>query len=341
MLYKPLKIRTLAAFRLVVRRRRSDFAADLRSTRSRVADGQPPGSFDIAAELPGVVMLKFVAMKIPAVLLLLMLAVSIEAQSIHQKISDTERAFERTVAEKGINAGFVEFLSPTAVMFMPDAVNGRETWRSRPVSAASLTWNPIWIDVSANGVMAYSIGNSQFRPKGKDDADVYYGHYISVWIRQPNGEFRAALDTGINHEKPVSEPIDWRSPADSGKGANPDKLSAADSSVAFYQMAAEAGAAKAYKTFLADDAIVMRDGKLPAFDKKSALALLKGDSTIAFAKRKSFMEAVDLGYVHSGYSITDKKGAETERGNFVQVWKLRGKKWQIVADVLVPLPKTN
>jgi ketosteroid isomerase-like protein len=277
-------------------------------------------------------------MRALAILILITIsAIAAVAQDIHKKIYDTERAFEKMVAEKGIRDGFIEYLSPASVMFMPDAVNGRETWRSRQPSPASLTWNPILIDVSSNGVLAYSIGNSQFRPKGKDDSQVFYGHYISVWMRQPDGEYRAALDTGINHEKPAAEPVEWKRSPDAGD-PNAEKLSASDSSAAFYQIALDSGASKAYRSYLADDAIVLRDGKLPAFGKRSALELVKDNPRINFAKRKSFTEAPDLGYVHSRYSIVDKSGKETERGNFVQVWKLRKGKWQIVADVLRPLP---
>ena len=282
-------------------------------------------------------MLESLRMRTVTLLVLALLVPAAASQGVHKQIANTEREFERTVAEKGVNAGFIEYLSPVGVMFMPDAVNGREAWRTRPASTAALTWNPIWIDVSSNGVLAYSIGNSQFRPKGKDDTQVYYGHYISIWLKQPNGDFRAALDTGIHHEKPSSEPTEWKSPADSGRETNPDKISAADSAVAFYQSASESAPGKAYRSFLGDDAIVMREGKLPAFGKKAALALLESENRIAFAKRKSFTEAVDLAYVHSPYSITDKKGSVVERGNFVQVWKLRGKRWLIVADVLIPL----
>jgi hypothetical protein len=281
-------------------------------------------------------------MKLLSVLLLVLAAACVAiAQDSRQKIYETERAFEKMVAEKGIREGFIEFLSPTGVMFMPDAVNGRETWRGREASPAALTWNPIWIDVSANGVLAYSIGNSQFRPKGKDDPQVFYGHYISVWVRQPNGEFRAALDTGINHENPAAvQPTEWKFPSGESDN-NADKISAADSAVGFYQTAQESGAVKAYKNYLANDAIVMRQGKFPAFDRKTALELVKETPRINFAKRKSFTEAADLGYVNSPYNILDKTGKEIERGNFVQVWKFRSGKWQIVADVLVPLPKPS
>lgn len=118
------------------------------------------------------------------------------SQENAQKIYDTERAFEKMVAEKGIRDGFIEFLSPQGVIFTPEAVNARESWRSRPPSPAALTWNPVKIGVSSNGALGYAIGNSIYRPKGKDDPDEFHGHYLSVWTRQPNGDYRAALGHG-------------------------------------------------------------------------------------------------------------------------------------------------
>src|SRR6187399_495193 len=106
------------------------------------------------------------------VLLALLFSVShISAQDNSQKIYDTERAFERAVAEKGIKPGFIEFLSPLGVIFRPGPINGRESWSARPESPAALTWNPIKIEASSNGALAYSIGNSIYRPKGKTDTD--------------------------------------------------------------------------------------------------------------------------------------------------------------------------
>lgn len=276
------------------------------------------------------------------IILLCILTAAGLAQKPGQKIFETEKAFEKAVAEKGLRDGFIEFLSPVGVMFLPDAVNAHAAWKARPESKAVLTWNPIWIDVANNGAIAYSVGNSQMRANGKDDPNIIYGHYLSIWMKQADGEYKAELDAGINHDKPASEPTEWKFPASSTKEFDPASLSAADASIEFYEVAAEDGPSKAYRSFMADDVIVLREGKLPAFDKRSALLLLKDISRIEFSKRKLFTEAGDLGYVHGPYVITDKRGAETERGNFVQVWKLRNKKWQIVADVMIPLPpKTN
>ena len=273
--------------------------------------------------------------------LISLFAVSLSAQSPALKVFETEKAFEKMAAEKGVNAAFIEFMAPLGVMFVPEQRNAREFWKSVPPSPSLLKWNPIWIDVASNGMLAYSIGNSIRRPKGKDDPNAEYGHYISIWTRQSDGQYRALLDTGINHPKPASIPTEWKSPADSGVDKNERRLSAADSAVPFY-VALEANASSAYKKYIADDAIVMRSGKEPFVGKKAAMSAINDiDGIIRIPKRKAFVEGPDLAYVYNVYSIVDKSGKEIEGGNFVQVWKLRKGRWLIAADVFVTSQKTN
>ena len=276
--------------------------------------------------------------------LLILIPIAGFAQGPAQKIYDTERAFEKMVAERGIKDGFIEFLSPLGVLFRPEAVNGRESWRSRPASPAALTWNPIKIEVSSNGALGYSIGNSIFRPKGKDDSNQFYGHYLSVWTRQPNGEYRAALDTGVNHEKPAVVESNWKPGPTPATELNEKKTFAGDSSQGFFQMTDSRGAARAYKAYAADDIYLFRDGMAPLVGRDAALDFLNDQKLpVRFAKRKSFVEAGDLAYVYSTYTLTDKSGVEKEKGSFVQVWKLRNGRWRIAADVFIPIappPKT-
>lgn len=262
-------------------------------------------------------------------------------QDAAQKIYETERAFEKLVAEQGIRAGFLEYLTSDAFMFFPEAANARETWTKQPAGPAALTWNPILINVSSNGAVAYSIGNSVYRPKGKDDPTAYAGHYISIWMRQPNGDYRAVLDTGINHEAPARTITDWTSKKGNENNERAPSA-AADFSVGFYQLVEAGSTIKAYEKYLDYEAIMMRNGSQPFHGRKAAVAYLESQKgQVKYAKRKSFVEAADLGYVHGPYSITDKSGSETERGNYVQVWRFRGGRWQIVADVLIPIPKAK
>jgi len=281
-------------------------------------------------------MLESIPMKaIFAIITALVFANLCLSQNPAQKIYETERAFEKAVAENGMNAAFIEYMTADGLIFNPEAQNAREAWQKRPKSPALLTWNPEWIEVSSNGALAYSIGNGVYRPKGKDDAAQYHSHYLSIWSRQPNGEYRAVLDVGITHDRPATTITEWKSPTATGNATlqNP----AGDHSVPFYLTMETAGAAKAYKAFLAEDAFLMRDGHQPFVGKKAALAFIESEKpAIKFAKRKSFIEAGDLAWVSNGYSITDRTGTEVERGSFIQVWKLRDGKWQIAADVLAP-----
>ena len=287
-------------------------------------------------------MLESIPMKLVVFTALLALSAVFAVAQNHaaQKIYETERAFEKAVAEKGMNAGFIEYLTSDGVLFQPDMVNGREAWQKRPKSPASLTWNPIWIEVSSNGALAYSIGNGVYKPNGKGDTTEYYSHYLSIWRRELNGEYRAVLDVGISHEKPPVAVTEWKSPLVSGN----EKLqnSAGDHSVQFYSASESVGSSKAYKSYFAEDGILMRDGSLPFIGKKAAIAYLDSKKqSIKFAKRKTFSEAGDLAWVTSGYSIVDTAGTEIEKGNFIQVWKLRDGKWRIAADVLAPTVKKD
>lgn len=262
------------------------------------------------------------------------------AQSDLQKIYDTEKAFERRAAEKGVRQAFIEFLAPDGIMFRPNPVNGREMWKNRPETPAQLLWNPTFVDVSSNGALGYTTGNSIFRAKGKDDPDAFYGEYATIWQRQPDGTYLAALDLGISHEKPAAIETQWKSPADSGRELNEKKSSAADASTTFFETAAGQGLSKAYKTYLAEDARLLREGKMPILGKQAALAEFKNDkSKVFFAKRSIFIGAADMAYVSNSYTVSDKSGKQTEKGNFLQVWKLRGGRWQIVLDVFLPVPE--
>ena len=260
------------------------------------------------------------------------------AQSNLQKIYDTEKSFEKRVAEKGIKDAFIEFLAPDGIVFTPNATNGREFWKNRAASPAFLTWNPTFVDVSSNGAIAYSTGNSIYKAKGKDDTNSFYGEYATIWSRQPNGNYLAALDIGISHDQANTE-TKWTSPSDSGKEMNTQGSSAADSSTAFFEASAKQGLSKAYKTFLTEDARMLRDGKMPIIGKKNILDEYKNfKSKVNFTKSSVFIEAADMAYINNSYTIVDKSGKTTETGNFLQVWKLRGGKWQIVFDVFHPNP---
>ena len=268
-------------------------------------------------------------------------AFSAQDKSHPQKIYEAEKAFEKEAAETNVRQAFLDFLAPDGIIFRPNAVNGIENWKARQISPADLRWNPTFVDAASNGAIGYTTGNSIYRAQGKTDANAVYGEYFSIWSRQLNGAYKVVLDIGIGHAKPDKIETDWKSPADSGTETNAQNSSAADSTIHFYEIASQKGLEKAYKSFAADDIRLLREGKMPIVGKSAALAAAKNDrGNIVFPKRSVFSAAAEMAYVTNTYTLT-KADKTVEKGNFVQVWKLRGGKWQIVMDVFAPSEKND
>ncbi|MET0753752.1 MAG: nuclear transport factor 2 family protein, partial [Pyrinomonadaceae bacterium] len=134
------------------------------------------------------------------------------------------------------------------------------------------------------------------------------------------------------------EGIEWKSPVDTGKELNEKNSSAGDSANAFFE-AAKVQMYKAYKTYAANDIRVLREGKMPILGKDAFLSdLKKNKMSVVFAKRSVFFGAADLAYITNAYTLT-RADKTTEKGNFVQIWKLRDGKWQIVLDIFNPVPE--
>lgn len=269
-------------------------------------------------------------------LILLLLSINVFAQTDLDKLVETEKTFSKTASEKGTKNAFLEFLADDGIIFHPDRVNGKESWKKRAESSELLVWTPEFADISANGVIGYTTGPWELRPNGKDSSPNLFGHFVSVWQRQPKGDYKVVLDIGITHEKVALKP-DWNPSVQSN--SDEKKSSAADISAYFFEMADSAGFEKAYKTYLADDVRFYREGKLPIIGKKNALDEIKklSKNKIKFAKRSMFLGAGDLGYLSNSYTVLDKANKEIEKGNFLQIWRLRKGKWEIVLDLFSPI----
>ncbi len=265
--------------------------------------------------------------------------VSLFAQTNLEKLVGTEKAFAQTAAEKNTKTAFLEFLANDGIIFNPQPINGKELWNSRPIGPALLAWTPEFADISSNGVLGYTTGPWEYRPQGKDDQPVAFGHYVTLWQKQLDGNFKFVLDIGISHDQ-VALVNNWTSPANSGKELNENRVSAADATTQFFELAEKMSIEKAYKAFSAEDIRLYRAGKVPLVGKKEALAQVKKIKTkIKFAKRSIFISAGDLAYISNSYTFIEKDGKVSEQGNFLQIWKFRKGRFQIVLDLFNPIPE--
>ncbi len=277
-------------------------------------------------------------MKILFSLSLLLLTYSIgSAQGDLQKLVDTEHAFARA-AEKGTKSAFLAYLTDDAVVFVPDQTNGKAFWTARGDTSSLLSWAPNYADISANGIMGYTTGNWEFRAKGKGDAPSAFGDFITVWLRQPSGRYKFVIDIGVSHDKPAKYSSEWVTTEDKTSDANERNSSAVETANGFFDFAAKKGLAKAYEVFAAPEIRMYREGKFPIIGKNAAIAAIKNQSgTVTPAKRSTLLGSANIAYTNNTYTVA-RDGKVTEKGNFLQIWKLRAGKWQIVLDIFKALP---
>jgi len=259
-------------------------------------------------------------------------------QTALQKLVDTEYAFAAMAAEKNTRTAFLTFLADDGVVFNPHRSNGKQVWTARKESPALLSWYPVHADISSNGLIGYTTGPWEFRPKGKDDTPVAFGHFMTIWQKQPDGSFRAVLDLGVSHDKPPAVETKL-APTSAVPPGGDVKTRAGDATAAFFDMVSHIGLEKAYKEYAADDIRLMRSDKQPFIGKKAALKEVAGVKAKLFISNKmSFYGSDDIAYATNVYSLV-QDGKTIETGNFAQVWKYRGGKWLIVMDVFVADPK--
>lgn len=271
-------------------------------------------------------------------LLLLLLSSFAFAQSELQKMTDTERAFAALAAEKGTKTAFLANLADDGVLFLPEKVNGKEYWNSRAESKGLLSWVPNYADISSNGALGYTTGNWEFRPGGKGDTPTAFGDFVTLWQRTPAGTYKFIVDIGVGHDRPAKY-SETTAPPSYPQDPNAKNTSAAETASRFFETINTSGLNAAYKLYAADKIRVYREGSAPMLGKDKLLKYIgRRRTSTTLTKRSVFFGAADLAYITNTYSRTQPDG-KTEKGNFVQIWKLVNGRWQVVLDIFKPLPE--
>jgi ketosteroid isomerase-like protein len=149
-------------------------------------------------------------------LLIILSVATFAAAGVAQKVNgdrnleslvNSERAFARASLEKSTKDAFLAYLAPDAILFRPHPVAGRKYTEENPGPETLLTWEPTFADLSASADMGYTTGPWEIR-KERNPADkpVAFGHFVSVWKKQPDGSWKVVIDTGIAHARPTSAP---------------------------------------------------------------------------------------------------------------------------------------
>lgn len=253
---------------------------------------------------------------------------------------EAERSFARASLSKGMRAAFLEYLGEDAVVFRPEPVNGRAWYSKRPQSPVILFWEPAFADVSTSNDLGYTTGPWVFRPDTTSEATAF-GHYVSIWRRGADREWKVAIDVGISHAR-VERP---KSLATVPAEKLPDAVTQQEALAAIQQEerdfveAAARGVEDAFDTFGSEDVRLYRNGDVPTVGKDQARALLvkrsgthRMQTTAVEASRGG-----DLGFTYGRCDVTHDEKVATSY--YLRIWKrMPDNTWKIVLDLDSPVP---
>lgn len=124
-----------------------------------------------------------------------------EPENIDYKTAmiEADRNFSRLSKEKGMKHALMQYIDNKGVLLRPntipiaggDAIN----YISMGIDTSfTMTWEPNGGSVAKSGELGYTYGVYSLKPNNKDT--VFYGTYVSIWKRQPDGKWKFVLESG-------------------------------------------------------------------------------------------------------------------------------------------------
>jgi len=280
----------------------------------------------------------------------------VQEKSALQAMVDTERAFAKLSEDQGTRQAFVAFIADDGILFRPRAVKGRQWFAEHPVPQSDkrplLSWYPAVAGIARAGDLGYTTGPWEFKTDIHDAKSVAWGHFLTVWKRQPDGSWKFAIDLGISNPQPAQAEAPWELPQGYKTGyktpkARTDNLTSSATALLardreFSQAATKRGAHAAFADYAMREVRVYRDGKFPLVGQDPALAVLPASSSVWTWEPVAgdVSASDDLGYTYGTYQISgDELGAKIiESGNYFRIWKKEKSAWKVLFDLTNPVP---
>jgi hypothetical protein len=258
------------------------------------------------------------------------------AQAVRSLV-EAERNFYRTGQEQGTRAAFLAFLADSGIIFRPGPVNGRRTWNEREENGLDLVWEPTFAAVSRSADFGYDTGPAKWRANKKEKEFSGYGHFVSIWRKEPDGAWKVYLDCGIEHAKPTEKSETLRTIVpEEPKAGEPEgtvRQRAFGDAQRDFVTVAKLDFTKAFREFGGDEVRLYRDGSLPTVGKDAGAKLL-GPEQAGMALEViagNMSSSSDLAYYYGKYSDTRSQGPEA--GHFLQIWQTTATgAWKLVLD---------
>jgi len=254
------------------------------------------------------------------------------------EVVNAEQAFNRLVERKGIKEAFLTVADPEGVVFRPQVVKITDFYNSIDKQPGSLTWQPKFARISANGDLAFSSGPYVYQ-NGKDDTDKVFGDYVSVWRADQDGKLKLLIDLGIQHPEPEKEELtDFKEPDTTKRGtASKDPFNGKNiimNTDKVFNHELTVSVLASYKEFLSPEGRYYFPGFETIAGTDKIMQFLANEGITISAKTLDVGRSTsgDLAYSYGTARI--KKGDIVSDFNYVRIWEIDGNhKWDILLEV--------
>jgi ketosteroid isomerase-like protein len=152
---------------------------------------------------------------VPLLLPLALIAGAATAASSRQppspvaEVVAAERAFAARAQEVDARDAFAEHFAPDALWFAPPGPVFPALTQGPPWGT-NIRWRPVDAGIARSADFGWTTGPAEYRKDKADAAPYRWGFYTSVWMRQPDGRWKVAIDGGITTPQPTMAVPDWR-----------------------------------------------------------------------------------------------------------------------------------
>jgi ketosteroid isomerase-like protein len=264
-----------------------------------------------------------------------------------------EYAFSAKSKHNGIREAFLFFLSDESIVFRPTPTNGKKWYRNQAEISGELTWFPVLADVSKAGDLGYTTGPWEYKNKNENgETASVFGHYVSVWRKQSDGQWKVEFDAGISHHKSIQpfsklsvKNLDEKSiqlKYNKNKKAEISSLLKTDNE--FSRISKREGFSNAFKNFSSTTVRLYRENHFPLVEKEQIYKILtENDGFLKWKPENAKVSiSTDLGYTYGIAEFWSKtnnaKSEPDEKRCYMRIWKKESEgKWKIVLDIENPI----
>jgi ketosteroid isomerase-like protein len=265
-------------------------------------------------------------------------AEDVDLEKAVRSLIAAEKAYARLAGEKGFREASISVFADDAVIFAPNAVNGKKFWREEKNDPV-ISWRPVFASISRTGELGYTTGPWESRKSRDVEKPDVFGHFVTIWQKNKDGIWKVALDVGLDHPQSQEAATEIKTYLPNLPLAHTESASAElekrQHSVAESLKNDEA----AVIDNASEDIRIYRNGELPAVGKAAAKKLFseRDAKTIRTPTGTGPSDPADLAYEYGEYSGGHDK--TNEHGIYLCIWRLESDgAWKIALDLQKSTP---